>query len=82
MSDAKKCSNILDKSQSKNFSIKTIELDVDDDKSAENAITEITINENGIDILVNNTYILQNSNRCPIIPFIRIFKIYFICYRQ
>jgi hypothetical protein len=47
----KKGSNILNKSQSKNFSIKTIELDVDDDKSAENAITEITINEMELIIL-------------------------------
>ena len=54
MRDTKKGSSILNKAQSKNLPIKVIELDVDDDKSVEKAIQEITINENRIDILVNN----------------------------
>jgi NAD(P)-dependent dehydrogenase (short-subunit alcohol dehydrogenase family) len=54
MRDTKKGSSILNKAQSKNLPIKVIELDVDDDKSVEKAMQEITINENRIDILVNN----------------------------
>jgi|tagenome__1003787_1003787.scaffolds.fasta_scaffold20445457_1 short-subunit dehydrogenase len=54
MRDTKKGSSILNESRCKNLPIKVIELDVNDDKSVERAIKEITKNENRIDILVNN----------------------------
>jgi NADP-dependent 3-hydroxy acid dehydrogenase YdfG len=69
MGDTKKGSNISNKAQSKNFSIKNIELDVDNDKSEENAIKEITINENRIDNLVSNIHTLQHSNLCQLYSF-------------
>ena len=54
MRDTKKGSSILNEAQSKKLPIKVIELDVNDDKSVEKAIKQITKNENRIDILVNN----------------------------
>ncbi len=54
MRDTKKQNSLLDRAEAKNLKIKVIELDVDKDKSVEEAIKSVKENENRIDLLVNN----------------------------
>ena len=54
MRDTKKQTNLLDRAKAKNLKLKAIELDVDKDKSVEDAIKSVKENEKRIDLLVNN----------------------------
>lgn len=54
MRDTKKQTNLLARAKDKNLKLKVIELDVDKDKSVEDAIKSVKENEKRIDLLVNN----------------------------
>ncbi len=54
MRDTKKQNSLLDRAEAKNLKIKVIELDVDKDKSVEEAIKSVKEKEKRIDLLVNN----------------------------
>jgi short-subunit dehydrogenase len=54
MRDTKKQNSLLDRAEAKNLKIRVIELDVDKDKSVEEAIKSVKEKEKRIDLLVNN----------------------------
>ena len=54
MRDTKKQTNLLDRAKAKNLKLKAIEMDVDKDKSVNDAIKSVKENEKRIDLLANN----------------------------